>query len=285
MTIAIEAATTLLDGLCFGEGPRWRDGRLWFSDMHDHWVISVDQAGRSERVVEVENCPSGLGWTRDGDLLIVSMIDRRLLRWDGRTLHEVADLSDLASFHCNDMVVDAAGRAYVGNFGFDLHGGASPTTAELIRVDPDGSARVVADELGFPNGTVIGDDGRLLIVAESFAARLSAFDVDSSGDLSGRRIWAELPSGVVPDGICMDDHGGIWVASPSSSECLRVAQGGELTHRVKLERGAFACMLGGSDGRTLFMLTAESSGPEESREARSGRIEVAQAPYPSGGLP
>jgi sugar lactone lactonase YvrE len=284
-TTQIQPGATLIDGLCFGEGPRWHGGRLWFSDMHDHWVIAVDESGATERIVEVEHCPSGLGWDLQGNLLIVSMNDRRLLRWDGAELAEVADLSNLASFHCNDMVVDTAGRAYVGNFGFDLHAGAEPCNAELVRVDPDGSTTLAASDLGFPNGTVITEDATTLIVAESFAARLTAFDIDASGDLDNRRVWAQLPTGVVPDGICLDDHDGIWIASPPSNECLRVENGGEITHRVALSTGAYACMLGGEDGRTLFMLTADESGPEETRASRSGRIERARAPYPRAGRP
>jgi sugar lactone lactonase YvrE len=285
MTTELSPETTLTEGLCFGEGPRWHDGRLWFSDMHAHWVLALDEAGVCERIVEVPACPSGLGWDPEGRLLIVSMEDRRLLRWDGSTLSTFADLSTLAAFHCNDMVVDRQGRAYVGNFGFDLHGGASPTLTDLILVEADGAPRVVASELGFPNGTVITPDGATLIVAETFAAKLTAFDISPSGDLSNRRVWAELPSGALPDGICLDDHDGIWVASPSSNECLRIEAGGAVTHRVGLDRGAFACMLGGADDRTLFMLTAKDSDPDATKAQRSGRVETVRAPHPRAGLP
>ena len=200
--------TTLVDGLSFGEGPRWREGRLWLSDMHAHQVITVDNEGNVQVVVEVPNRPSGLGWLPGGDLLIVSMRDRRVLRYDGAKLHDHADLSKLASFDCNDMVVDGGGRAYVGNFGFDLHGGEAPKAAELICVEPDGSARVVADDLLFPNGTVITPDGETLIVGESFGGRLTAFDIAIDGSLGNKRTWAELPEGAVPDGICLDSQGG-----------------------------------------------------------------------------
>jgi sugar lactone lactonase YvrE len=277
--------TTLISDLCFGEGPRWHDGRLWFSDMHANQVIAVDDQGVSEVIVSVENQPSGLGWLPDGDLIVVSMTDRRLLRWNGKSLTEHANLANLASFHCNDMVVDQTGRAYVGNFGFDLHAGAQVTSADLICVDPDGSARVVASDIMFPNGTVITPDASTLIVAESFASRLSAFDIDSNGDLSNRRVWAELPEGAVPDGICLDSDGGIWSASPSSNECLRQTEGGEVTHRVSLDRGAFACMLGGADGTTLYILTSGSSDPDVCKSERSGRIETCNAPYPHAGWP
>jgi len=278
-------AEIFLDGLCFGEGPRWHDGALWLSDMHAHEVQRISTDSRLETVCRVEHWPSGLGWLPDGDLLVVSMTDRRLLRWDGRSLHTHADLSDLASFHCNDMVVDAAGRAYVGNFGFDLHAQKKPRPAEIICVEPNGAARVVATDMQFPNGSVITPDGATLIVGESWGARLSAFDIAPDGGLSNRRIWATQPDGALPDGICLDEAGGIWLASPSTNECLRQVEGGEITHRVAVDQGAFACMLGGDDGRTLFILTAGSSDPEECRALRSGRIETWQAPYAHAGLP
>jgi len=275
----------LLDGLCFGEGPRWHEGALWCSDMHAHEVLRVTPDGARAVMFEVPAQPSGLGWLPNGDLLVVSMIDRRLLRWDGTDLTQHASLADLATFHCNDMVVDAAGRAYVGNFGFDLHAQKQPKPAELICVEPDGSARIVATDMRFPNGTVITPDGMTLIVGESWAARLTAFDVQPNGDLSNRRVWAEQPDGAVPDGICLDAAGGIWLASPSTNECLRQVEGGRITHRVAVAQGAFACMLGGTDGRTLFILTAGSSDPATCRRKRSGRIEICQAPYAHAGRP
>jgi sugar lactone lactonase YvrE len=277
--------TVILSGLCFGEGPRWHEGALWFSDMHAREVVRMTPDGCREAVCRVEGSPSGLGWLPDGDMLVVSMTDRQVLRWDGSRLHRHADLSALASFHCNDMVVDAAGRAYVGNFGFDLHAGAAPQPAELICVEADGAARVAARDLAFPNGTVITPDGDTLIVAESWGRRLSAFAIDANGDLSQRRTWATLPEGALPDGICLDAAGGVWSASPSSNECIRQLEGGEVTHRVGVDQGAFACMLGGGDGRSLYILTAGSSVPEECRATRSGRVEVWQAPYPHAGLP
>jgi sugar lactone lactonase YvrE len=272
----------LLDGLCFGEGPRWHEGQLWLSDMHAHEVLKVNADGSAEHVVDVANWPSGLGWTADGDLLIVSMIDRRLLRFDGTELHLYADLFEMASFHCNDMVVDAKGRAYVGNFGFDLHRKARPCAAELILVDVDGSARVAADDMMFPNGSVITPDGKTLIVGESWGGQLTAFDIQPNGDLSNRRIWAELPGGAIPDGICMDVEGGIWSASPSTDECLRQTEGGRVTHRVPVSQGAFACMLGGD---TLHILTAPSSEPEVCEAEKRARVEVIKAPYPGAGWP
>jgi sugar lactone lactonase YvrE len=277
--------TTWLTGLCFGEGPRWHEGRLYLSDMHDHRVLAIGEDATPETVVMVDHWPSGLGWTPSGDLLVVSMTDRRLLRYDGKRLSSVADLSALASFHCNDMVVDRLGRAYIGNFGFDLHSRSTFKSAELIRVDPDGSARVVADDMAFPNGTIITPDARTLVVGESYGGRLTAFDIAADGALSGRRVWAQLPQGTVPDGICLDAANGIWVASPTTRECVRVEEGGRITHRVGLEDGAFACMLGGADRRTLFILTASSSDPDACRRNRDGRVQVVAAPYPGAGLP
>jgi len=190
----------LLDGLLFPEGPRWHEEKLWFSDMQGLHVMTVDLDGNTEKIVKVQSSPSGLGWLPDGRLLVVSMTDRRLLRLDGIELVEIADLRDLASFHCNDMVVDKLGRAYIGNFGFDLSAGAPIEPAEIVMVSPDGTARVVAQDLYFPNGTVITPDDRTLIVAETWGNCLTAFDIESDGTLKNRRIWAKL-NDVYPDGI------------------------------------------------------------------------------------
>ncbi|HEB90879.1 MAG TPA: hypothetical protein ENI85_14995 [Deltaproteobacteria bacterium] len=274
----------LLDGLRFPEGPRWHEDRLWFSDMHAGRVMAVGMDGIAETIVEVEAEPSGLGWLPDGRLLVVSMQDRRLLRLDPKGLTEVADLSGLASFHCNDMVVDSRGHAYVGNFGFDLHAGDDPIGANLILVRPDGEAEVAAADLLFPNGMVITPDGRTLIVGESFGARLTAFDLAQDGRLSRRRVWAQL-EGFVPDGICLDAEGAIWVASPvGQGGVARVREGGEVIDRIAVEHEAFACMLGGPDRRTLFICTSPDSDPAKTGDRR-GRIEVVAVDVPGAGLP
>ncbi len=276
--------TVLLDGLAFGEGPRWHEDRLWFSDMHRRQVMTVDMDGNEDVVCEVPNQPSGLGWTPDGRLLVVSMVDRKLLRLDPGGLTEVADLSDLATFHCNDMVVDAQGRAYIGHFGFDIFTQQPPVTASLILVEPDGATSVAADDLSFPNGAVITPDGATLIVGETMAAQLSAFDIAADGSLSNRRVWAPT-EGAVPDGICLDAEGGIWVASPRSAEVLRVLEGGEVTERIPVETQAFACMLGGPQRKHLLICTAGSSAPDECRKNLDGRIEVVEVDVPGIGLP
>jgi sugar lactone lactonase YvrE len=275
----------VLDDLAFGEGPRWRDGRLYFSDMHSQQVLAVDLDGRREEIVRVDADPSGLGWLPDGRMLVVSMQDRRVLRRESDgTLVEHADLSGLATFHCNDMVVDRRGNAYVGNFGWDLHAGGTPKTAVLVLVTTDGAARVVADGLEFPNGCVITEDGGTLIVGETMGQRLTAFDIQPDGGLENRRTWAQL-EGILPDGIALDAAGGIWVASPISHGCFRIQEGGTLTHKVEVDTQAFACMLGGPERRHLLVCTAGSSDPDVCKKARDGRIEVTEVDVPGTGLP
>jgi sugar lactone lactonase YvrE len=288
---------TLIDGLYFAEGPRWRDGRLWFSDFYDRAVKTVGLDADMAVVAEVPNQPSGLGWLPDGRLLIVSMLDRRLLRQeaDGR-LVEHADLSRLAAYHCNDMVVDGKGRAYVGNFGFDLdafiaeHGIAAavgepgPPRTVLVRADPDGTVAVVADGMKFPNGSVISPDGRTLIVAETLGLRLTAFEIAVDGSLHDRRVWAELGDHA-PDGICLDADGNVWVANPLAPECVLYAPGGTVIERVTTSAPCFACMLGGPDGRHLFCLTARTSIAALAMHERSSAVEVVEVAVPHAGLP
>jgi sugar lactone lactonase YvrE len=274
----------IVAGLTFPEAPRWRDGKLWFSDFYSHRVLTVDLAGRLETVVEVPQRPSGLGWRPDGTLLVVSMLDRRLLRVEGGKTHVVADLSALATGPCNDMVVDAVGRAYVGNFGFDRHAGEAERTTCLARVDLDGRVARVADDLHFPNGTVITPDGATLIVAETLAHRLTAFDVGTDGTLANRRVHAELGD-CFPDGICLDADGAVWVADARRNRVLRVRVDGTLDRTlVTGQNGAYACMLGGPDRRTLFVLTNTGSGPTMAQKT-DGRIESYRVDVPGAGLP
>jgi sugar lactone lactonase YvrE len=274
----------LLSGLSFGEGPRWRDGKLWFSDFYVHQVRTVDESGKAETIVEVPGRPSGLGWRPDGTLLIVSMLERRLMQFADGKLSIAAELRSLAPAPCNDMVVDGQGRAYVGNFGYDRHAGETQRTTCLIRVDLDGSIHKAAEELLFPNGTVITPDGRIMVVGETFAHRLTAFDVAADGTLSNRRLWAEI-DGCYPDGICLDAEGAIWVSDPFGRRIMRVEEGGKVTHSLDLApRCAYACMLGGADRRTLFAVTNSGSGPSIA-DKRDGRIETMRVDVPGVGWP
>ena len=274
----------IAEGLSFPEGPRWHDGKLFFSDFYRHVVNAIAPGGQLEVVAEVPGQPSGLGWLPDGRMLIVSMLDRKVLRRerDG-SLVEHADLNAIATFHCNDMVVDAMGRAYVGNFGFDTHSGAEQKPADLARVDPDGTITRAAAGLLFPNGTVITPDGNTLVIGETRGQCLTAFDIDVDGNLDNRRVWANVAPHF-PDGICLDAEGAIWVADPRGNCVIRVKEGGEITDMINLDRGAFACMLGGDDGKTLYVCTATGSGPH-AEARREGRIESTRVEVPHAGLP
>jgi sugar lactone lactonase YvrE len=282
----------LCEGVYFGEGPRWHEGRLWFSDFYAHAVKSVSLKGDVRIEVEIEDQPSGLGWLPDGSMLIVSMTKRQVLRRarDGKiSLH--ADLGHIATFHCNDMVVDNQGRAYVGNFGFDLDGEirargieavmAEHALAKLACVAPDGTVRVASEAMHFPNGSVITPDGKTLIVGETFAGCLTAFDIGADGALANRRVWATIAPRV-PDGVALDAEGAIWVANPTANECLRVRQGGEIAEIVDTGAPCYACMLGGDDGRTLFMLTA--AGLDAAKTA-TGKVIIATVEAPHAGRP
>lgn len=271
--------TTVVEGLAFPEAPRWHDGKLWFSDFYTRKVHCVDADGKLSTVAEVPGQPSGLGWLPDGRLLVVSMHDRRLLRQNANGLETAADLSALAPSLCNDMVVDRLGRAYVGNFGFDMFNKEPVKATVLILVTPDGQARVVADELLFPNGCVITADQSTLIVAETFGKRLTAFDITADGSLRKRRVWAGLGE-ASPDGICIDAEGAVWVASPPTSEFLRVREGGEITDRISVSSQAIACALGGHDLRTLYMVTGRVSKAERALAERNGRIEAVRVDVP-----
>ncbi|MFX1326908.1 MAG: SMP-30/gluconolactonase/LRE family protein [Promethearchaeota archaeon] len=268
---------TLLEGLGFTESPRWHNDKLWFSDMEGHKVMTVDLEGNPDTIIEMLNRPSGLGWLPDERLLIVSMEDRRLFRLDPDGLTEVANLSNFASFYLNDMVVDKKGRAYIGNFGFDYFNRKPFAPAEIILVTPEGDAKVVAANMAFPNGTVITSDDKTLIVAETFATRLTAFDIMDDGSLKNRRIWANLKT-IAPDGICLDAEGAIWAAAPGRYRVVRILEGGKITHKVKITRDVFACMLGGPDRDILFTCTA-------TKERTNGSIEFVKVDIPGAGLP
>jgi sugar lactone lactonase YvrE len=292
MSTESAVAEPFLDGLFFGECPRWHDGRLWYSDFFDHGVFSVTTEGERRTEVPFEGESAGLGWLPDGRLLFNSRLDRAIFRREADgTLVRHGDLAPWATWHANDLVVAANGQAYAGNFGFDLDGlydGSVDASAmgptSLIRVDPDGTSHQAADDLQFPNGTVITDDGGTLIIAESMGGRLTAFVRHPDGTLSGRRVWAALTD-VAPDGICLCADGTVWVANALGSECVRVAEGGEILERVTTSRGCFACMLGDEDRKTLYLVTADSSDAAKARAARNGAIERVRTSVPGAGLP
>jgi sugar lactone lactonase YvrE len=291
---------TLLDGGHYFEGPRWHEGRWWVSDFYRHAVLTIDADGRSESVMEVPGQPSGLGWMPDGSLLAVSMRDHRVLRRapDG-SVTEHADLSQYCGGHLNDMVVDESGRAFVGNFGFDLMGFGDPAVTVLVRVDPDGSTAVAAEDLVFPNGSVITPGGEL-IVSETLASRFTVFDLAPDGALSGRRTWqvapqrplgplAEMLVGAefAPDGLALDAEGHLWSADALGGRCCRVAPGGAIVEEIPAPDGLgfFACALGGDDGRTLLLCTAPDFAEDARKAAREAVLLTTTVDVPHAGRP
>ena len=273
----------LIDGLTFAEGPRWRDSRLWFSDVYAGEVIAVDAAGEAECMARVDGAPSGLGWLPDGTLLVARGVPAAVVAVsaDG-ALRTYADLTDVAAFPPNDMVVDAAGRAWLGTC--DVRGLPEPAASQLLCIDPDGSVSVVDATMRFPNGSVVTPDGHTLIVAETFGSGLVAFSIGPSGPATGKREWAQVP-GSFPDGICLDAEGAVWFADPMARAAVRVREGGEVVDRVQTELGCYACTLGGEDGRTLFLLTGELARPERALARRIGRIETVRVGCPGSGSP
>ena len=293
--------SVLVDGYTYFEGPRWHDDRLWLSDFYTGQVIRVGLDGQVEKVADVPQQPSGLGWLPDGRLLIVSMRDRKLLRREASgELVEHADLSGIATGHVNDMVVDAQGRAYVGNFGFDLMSGGTPATAALARVDPDGSVHRAAEGLYFPNGSMITPDGRTLIVCETMGNRISAFDIAADGSLGPRRDWARFGDppplvdigatmgalATMPDGATLDAEGAVWFSDSAHKRVVRVAPGGEVLDTIPTgDMGTFACALGGPDGRTLFICVAPDFHEAARKAAREAAVWTVRVQVPHAGLP
>jgi sugar lactone lactonase YvrE len=274
------------EGLDFGEGPRWHEGRLWLSDFYPHQVLSFASTGDRRVEVELDDRPSGLGWLPGGDLLVVAMGSRQVRRRaeDG-TMHFHADLSSVAVGDCNDMVVDGRGNAYVGNFGAT---GEEPDTkrgqANLALVRPDGAVEVAAADLLFPNGSAITPDGRTLIVGESVGRRYTAFTIADDGTLADRRVWAEVPDRL-PDGCALDAEGAVWMADAGGAGCFRLAEGGTVLDQVAASQPVFACALGGPDRCTLYLITAPGFGEQVSAGQGRGRIETTRVDIPGTGWP
>jgi len=301
--VAAPALTVLADGFTFLEGPRWHAGRLYASDFYTHRVVAVAGDGTVETILELDDQPSGLGWLPDGTMLVVSMRQRRLLRIEDDKPVTHADLSGLAPSLLNDMVVDASGRAWVGNFGSDILAHAPLRSTNLLRADPDGTVAEVATGLAFPNGSVITPDGSTLLVAETFGNRISGFDVTASGDLANRRDWARfgdpptsddlgevIASGqlaVAPDGMTLDAEGAVWVADALHGRVVRVA-GGAIVDEIstgELALGVFACALGGDDGRTLHLMAAPTFDQTECANNPKACILTTRVEVPHAGLP
>ncbi len=276
---------TLMTGIAFGESPRWHDDRLWFSDWGAQEVIAVDLEGKSEVIVRVQfpSFPMCIDFLPNGRLLVVSARDRLLLRRepDG-SLVTYADLTGLSDHPWNEIVVDGRGNAYINNIGFDFPGGEfAPGIIALVT--PDGSARQVADGVAFPNGMVVTPDNSTLIVAESYGKKLTAFDIAADGSLSNRRVWADLDGGA-PDGICLDAENAVWYADVPNKRCVRVREGGEVLQTIDLDRGCFACALGGANKSTLFMIATEWHGTTSMADgARTGQVLTVEAPAPGVG--
>jgi sugar lactone lactonase YvrE len=275
----------LTSGLILGESPRWHDGRLWFADWGAQELIATDLAGAREVIVRVPSFPFSFDWLRDRQLAIVSARDRRLYRRDteGRLVPYV-DLRQLSNHPWNEIVVDGRGNAYVNNIGFDFPGGEfAPGIVALVT--PDGSVRQVADDVAFPNGMVVTPDNSTLILAESYGKKLTAFDIAADGSLSNRRVWAALAGGA-PDGICLDADMAVWYGDVPNKRCVRVREGGQVLQTIDLDRGCFACMLGGAEGTTLFLMAAEWRGTANMHDAtRTGQVLTVQAAAPHVGWP
>jgi sugar lactone lactonase YvrE len=281
MSLLQESPSFLSGDIVFGEGPRWREGVLWFSDMHGESVWTVDLSGKRTKVVDVPGRrPSGLGFLPNGDLLIASMLEAEILRWDGTHLSAYADLTSHFVKGCNDMVVDRDGRAYVGSFP-----SVETPSGRIVAVDPSGLARVVADDVVIPNGSAIGPDGTTFIVAESLGRRITAFDIERNGDLSNRRVYADCPDRG-PDGICLDMEGAVWAAMPLAREFQRIMPGGEVVDSISIDgRMAIACTLGGPDRKTLLLLTALDHDPAALAGTREAQIHTVNVAVPGAGIP
>lgn len=275
-------------GLKFTESPRWHNDKLWFLDIHDKRIKTVDLSGSVATVLELPFIPNAFGLTPEGNMIVGDAFQRRIYHMEGTALKQLADISDVTVFCLSDGIVDAQGRLYVGDIGYNfVDPAAKPVeTCVIVLVGPDGQASVVADNLCFPNGMVITPDGRTLIVGETLAHRLTAFDIQKDGSLSNRRVWAQLPSSVGPDGICLDAEGGVWCANPEGEDSVvRVREGGEVTDRIRVDNHAYAVMLGGPERRHLFISTSASHDPAEIQRNPSANFQVVEVDIPGAGTP
>jgi sugar lactone lactonase YvrE len=283
----VDEPALLIADIAFGESPRWHDGRLWFCDWAAEEVIAVDLSGRREVIGRVRSFPFSIDWLPDGRPLVVSARDQAVLVLGPEgALSRYADLSGLSPRPPgNEIVIDRLGNTYVNGGGFDMMAGEDFAPGMVALVTPDGDARIVATGLAFPNGMAISDDGRTLMVAESYGRRLTAFEIGADGDLTGRRVWADLGDGT-PDGICLDAEGAVWYADVPNRRCVRVREGGEVLATVEHDRGCFACMLGGPDGRTLFIVAREWRGLAGTDTAeRTGQVLTVDVDVAHAGRP
>jgi sugar lactone lactonase YvrE len=272
----------LLEDLVFGESPRWHDGRLWLCDWGAQEIIAVELDGTRELVAELPAFPFSIDWLPDGRLVVVN--EGALFVEDDDTMVPWLDLSALSDRPWNEIVIDARGNTFVNGIGFDLMAGEKPGPGLIAVVTPDGLVRKVAEGLAFPNGMVVTSDSTTLVVAESYAGRLTAFDIELDGSLVNRRVWADLGD-AAPDGLCLDEEGAIWYADVPHRRCVRVREGGEVLQTVELDRGCFACTLGGADRRTLLMLAARWVGTVGAGEDRTGQVVAIDAPAAGAGRP
>jgi len=283
MKTQAKTLVSFTQGLKFTESPRWHGGKLWFLDIHGKAIKTVDLDGQVSTVLDLPFIPNGLGLTAEGNAVFGDALQRRVHRWDGTVLHQVADIGDLTTFCLSDAIIDARGGLYIGDIGYNFFDRTiKPVeTCVIVRVEPDGRATVVADKLFFPNGMAITPDGQTLIVGETIGHRLTAFDIRENGSLGNRRVWAQLADDVMPDGICLDAHGAAWVANPvGKDKVIRVVEGGQITDRIDVAAEAYAVMLGGPAGKHLFICTSASHDPAEIHKSPSATIEVVEVDVP-----
>jgi sugar lactone lactonase YvrE len=288
MIAQIETLVSATAGLKFTESPRWHNGKLWFLDIHDKRIKTVDLSGSVATAQELPFIPNAFGLTPDGTIVVGDAFQRLIYRSTGAVLQPVADISDITTFCLSDGIVDAKGRLYVGDIGYNfVDPAAKPVdTCVIALVTPDGRSSVVADKLFFPNGMVITPDGRTLIVGETLGHRLTAFDIQEDGSLSNRRVWAQLPPSVGPDGICLDAQGAVWCANPEGEDSVvRVHEGGEITDRIKVDTHAYAVMLGGPQRRHLFVSASDTHDPSEIHRNPSASFRVVEVAVPGAGIP